>query len=151
MQAEFNKYGRKLTEQEFVKASAENYPAPDATITRESEAQYRKKETSLMIDHLLGIDYPQDKRDVLHTARERATARFTRNPFTLVKSFMESLTRPIRKDQRVPDFDESSLQFAAKVLAEEFAKEKALDTEDIVAFIGKEAAPYVHKLRAGKN
>lgn len=150
MQDAFNKYGRKLTEQEFVQASADNYPDPDMPFSRQQDAQYRKEETSLMIDYLLGVDYPQDKREALHAARERATKRFTRNPVTLIKCLFEAATRHTRADKRVPDFDEGSLDFAARVTAEEFSKETALDTQDIIAFIGPEAAPYVHKLRGTK-
>ncbi len=141
MKDTFNKYGRKITEQEFLTAVSEEYNQSP------SEAARRKSETNLMIDHLIGVDYPQDKREALHTARERATQRFTRNPFTLAKSLLELASSRLRKNAGLPNFDEGSLMLGERVFAEEFAKAHTLDIEEIAAFSGPEIAAHVRKLR----
>lgn len=147
MQEEFNKYGRRLTEREYLEAVAALYPQTEEELKRSSEAERRKKETGLMIDHRLGVEYPQDKRAVLHAARERATKRFMRSPATLLKSAFVRAAQKLKIIRGVPDIDEGSLSLMTRVLAEEFTREKSLPTEDIVRFAGKETEPLVRKLR----
>ncbi len=148
MKDDFNKYGRKISEQEMVNAIAAIYPKPNVRTSHAARERFREDETGILIDHKLGIDYPEDKRQIIHDARERGTRRFLRNPSTLFKAAKEFF---MPKRGAVPDFDDASLSLAARVMSEEFARESDIDTDDIIAFLGDEVAPYVRKLRAPKR
>lgn len=136
MKNEFNKYGKRLTEAEYVQAvSALTY-----------DKEYRKKETSLKIDHTIGEDYPQDKRELMHAARERAVKRFL-SPATIVKGLAVTAALKFGIMKRMPGLDEGDIDRGTKIMAEEFTKEKALATEDIIQFLGEEFEKPVKKLR----
>lgn len=141
MKNEFNKYGKRLTEREFVEAVASIYTSTA------SEKERREKETNFMIDHHLGVDYPHDKRELLHSARERAAHKFIVSPVTGVKSLVVEAGMKFGIIKKMPGLDEADIDRGAKILAKEFAREKDLATEDIIQFLGEEIAPYVKKLR----
>ncbi len=138
MKDSFNKYGRRLTEQEFIAAVAAAYDEKDQS----------KIETNLMIDHNLGIDYPQDKRELIHAARERAAKKFIFSPVSLLKSVFVDAAMKVGIIKRLPSLSESDISKASLILAREFTREKALETEDIIQFLGEDCAPAVKKLRA---
>lgn len=141
MKNDFNKYGRKITEAEYVAAVSALYS------DNLPEAQYRKAESNLTIDWCIGVNYPAQKRDMMHNARERATRRFLYNPMTLFKAAFHQVAQKLRPTKGVPDFDEGSFNFATKVMAQEFAREKELDIEDISAFVGPEVGAYLKAMQ----
>ncbi len=97
-----------------------------------------------MIDRHLGVDYPQYRREMMFRASERAKQKL-RNPVTyLGNAFSAAALKRMFKDE--PGY----LKLRARVFAEEFARRKALPIEEIVQFLGEEAAPLVRKLRAAQ-
>jgi hypothetical protein len=150
MKNEFNKYGKRLTEKEYTQACADLFPQSSDASGKFTEAMRREKETSLMIDHRLGINFPTQQRKSLHLARERATRKFTRNPTILLKALFVTAAQRVGLIRGVPDFDNSSLDLASRTLAEEFCREPSLNTEDIIQFLGSETTPYVKKIRKGR-
>jgi hypothetical protein len=142
----FNKYGKRLTEREFVNAVASIYPQTEEECRSFSEAEYRKRETNLMIDYHLGENYPQDKREILYNARERATKRFL-SPAFIMKGLIVEMGLRSGAIKHMPGLDDADIDRGTRIMAEEFCKEEELETEDIIQFFDEKIEPAVRKIR----
>lgn len=147
MRDTFNKYGKRLTREEYEKRVSENFHAHLDEYNNGDERAYRKAEFNLGIDRHLGVEYPQDKREILYQANERAARKFLRNPLTLLKSAFVTAMLNARIMKTMPSMDEGSVTLGSDIIAKEVTKEKALETEDLVQFYGPEIAPFIKKMR----
>lgn len=68
-------YGRRLSDSEYEHAVVELYRVVPSMPSREEDLEVRKKEFLLMIDHRLGIDFPEDKRKTLWVSHQNVEKR----------------------------------------------------------------------------
>jgi hypothetical protein len=143
MKDEFNKYGRRLTDSEFTGAVCAIKPRSIDGSEKSAQQDYREQETNLMIDHLLGVDYPQDRRDTIHRAREQATKKFL-SPLFIAKALAINVGISLGLIKSAPPFN---VDVAMEVITKEFSKEKSIPTEDIIQFLGEETRASIEKFR----
>lgn len=64
-------YGNKLTDKEYEQAIVNLYKELPALPSKQQEQEIRKKELFLSIDHRLGKQFPQEKRELLWKIQEK--------------------------------------------------------------------------------
>lgn len=64
-----NAYGHKLTEEEYKHQIFEALKRYDTT-KRSEMAKFNEEELNINIDHRLGVNYPADKRALIHNLRK---------------------------------------------------------------------------------
>ncbi len=118
MKKEFNKYGQRLTDDEYqarvVDLAQDSYGKPG----------YERAEIGLMIDHRLGKDFPSPKREALVDAVLSARRAI---PFLLAK---DKLTSAFGKGTKKP---------VGAALERHMEKKcgKVLDKTDLAQFLGR--------------
>lgn len=86
MQEELN-HGPRLSDEEYEKKIIELYRGLPPMPTQDQERQVRQSELGLAIDHRLGRDFPQDRREALWAIQQKAEK----------KRFWLALKYPLRK------------------------------------------------------
>ena len=74
-------YGPRLTPTEYQKAIADLYRNPPSVSTKEWQRTIYRRELDLTIDHRLGRNFPQERRDALWSIQEKIEKRRFRLAF----------------------------------------------------------------------
>jgi hypothetical protein len=69
------RHGRRLTDQEYDRAIVELHRGMPPMPTREEDRALRRRALDLAIDHRLGRNFPQERREALWTASERVNSK----------------------------------------------------------------------------
>jgi hypothetical protein len=119
-------YGPLLSGEEYERRIVALYSGLPPVPSREQECQVRRQELDLAIDHRLGRDFPQSKREALWAIQERVEKKRGRLILKYVfrKFFFKSLVR--------------DAQGLSGYLVEEYAK--VLDQRELDSFFGPEEA-----------
>ncbi|MGA3077982.1 MAG: hypothetical protein ABSG56_30435 [Bryobacteraceae bacterium] len=126
MKEEFNKYGRRLTGQEYDKAIIALYTGLKPDYSEREFMEIRRKEINLQIDHRLGVDFPPEKRETVWEVI--AGLEKKRIGMALGVMVRQALGRKVDINAEL-----------AKVADEMIAKTgRILDKEDMVRFLGPE-------------
>jgi hypothetical protein len=121
MKNEFNKYGKRLSNEEYVYKVTELYKDIPSSPKKKQETEIRKAELNLQINNRLGKDFPQDKRDEMWAAAERLEKKRASVGF-LVSAFAKGHGNPM-----LGVFQIAFNEFSA-----------VLGDEDLVQFLGGE-------------
>ena len=70
-----NEYGPRLTDEEYDRAIVDLHRGMSAMPTREEDRALRRRALYLAIDHRLGRNFPQERREALWKASERVESK----------------------------------------------------------------------------
>lgn len=122
MSKAFN-FGKRLTEDEYQKAITDLYQKPPLSISAEAwEQKVRRREFDLTIDHRLGLNFPEDRRNELWKIQEKIDKQ--RYYLTFKYLFRKIFAKQIVRD----------VQGLAGVLVDEYAK--ILTPEELQQYFG---------------
>ena len=108
-------HGRRLTQREYEQAIVGLYTSQPPAPGRAGDANVRRRELDLTIDHRLGIDFPPDRRDALWRIQQR----IERKRLKLAASWLASLVMPRVLDKRANRVAQFVLREYAQVLTPE--------------------------------
>jgi hypothetical protein len=103
-------YGPRLTQEEYQRKIAELYLNLSSASAEDREQTIRRRELDLTIDHRLGCDFPQERRDALWAIQEQVEKRRFRLAFKYL--FRRFFAKRVERD----------VQGLAHFLVEEYAK-----------------------------
>lgn len=91
-------YGPRLTQAEYQKAITDLYRNPPSVSTEEWERTVHRQELNLTIDHRLGRNFPQERRDALWSIEEKVEKRRFRLAFKylLRRLFAKQIVRDVQ-------------------------------------------------------
>lgn len=118
-------HGRRLTQREYEQAIVGLHTSQPSAPHRAAEAQVRRRELDLMIDHRLGVDFPPDRREALWRIQQRIERRRLR----LAAWWLASLVVPRALDKGANRVAQFVLDAYAQVLS----------PEEMHAYFGDEA------------
>jgi hypothetical protein len=121
-------HGPRLSQKEYERGIVELYsglpPSPD----KEQEARIRRRELDLTIDHRLGKDFPQARRDALWEVQQRVEKKRIRLTLYWLTRFVSDKLLYRRANK------------VARFAVDEYAK--VLTPEELHAYFGKEEAEH---------
>jgi hypothetical protein len=88
---EFNKYGKQTTEAEFIAQMISAYKKSPVKASDWSNKAMNRIRTNLIADHHLGVEFPQDKRDILVQLQTKSLGKAFANLQRVPSIFKEGL------------------------------------------------------------
>ena len=117
-------HGLRLTQQEYERQIVELHSGLPPAPSKDMDRIVRRRELNLAIDHRLGQNFPQERRDALWAIQERAERKRLRLMFMyLLKSLIGR--KPVREAQNLAGY-----------LVDQYAT--VLNEAELQAFFGKD-------------
>ncbi len=131
MKNEFNRHGKRLTDEEYTKKIIALYAGLPPVPSKKQDAQIRRAELNLRIDNLLGLDFPPERREEMWNVAQKVEKGRIAMAFKIVAGYFMNG----RGKEKHMDGNEQDADILTKIVVSEY--KSVLDKEELDQFLGK--------------